>query len=126
VLGRTIGPLTVTHSSCTDYGAYHFFGTALTGLFAFAIVPTKCAVLNATASHPAIEKVTLAASHEIVEAATDPFPLASWVDNTLTAAQKLTRGEAADICDFLGASATLRQGFMWEPYWSNTQGRCFS
>jgi hypothetical protein len=126
VLGHTFGPFTVTHSSCTDYGAYHAFGPALTGLFAFAIVPTRCAVTSATTSHPAIEGVTLAASHEIVEAATDPFPLASWVDNTLTAAQKMTRGEAADICDFLNASPTQRLGFMWEPYWSNALGRCFS
>ena len=54
VLGRTIGPLTVTHTSCSDYGAYHAFGTALTGLFAFAIVPTRCAVTSAN-GRPAIE-----------------------------------------------------------------------
>jgi hypothetical protein len=124
VLGRTIGPLTVSHTSCSDYGAYHAFGAAATGLFAFAIVPTRCAVL--ATGRPAIDNVTLAASHEIVEAATDPLPLLSWVDNTLSTAQKLTRGEAADICDFLGAAPTRRQTFLWEPFWSNGAGRCVS
>jgi hypothetical protein len=63
---------------------------------------------------------TEAASHEIVEAATDPAPLFGWFDWS-------TLQEAGDLCEaaplwFVGM---LSNGsYEVSPYWSNADGRC--
>ncbi len=119
VLGHTFGPYVLySLKSCFDYGAYHFVSFGATSLFAYAVVVTHCArdLGNATA----------AASHEMVEAATDPIPPAGWIDDGYSIApptfDRLLRGEAADMCE--GAPPVVKSGFSFAPYWSNRTGNC--
>jgi hypothetical protein len=123
VFGRSFGPFAVDHTACEDYGAYHAFAAAPT-LFAFAIVPTRCALLSATDGTPAVDNVTLAASHEIVEAATNPLIGAGWINSSLSAQRILVEGEASDICHFQDATPRRIFGHLFSPYWSNERGRC--
>ena len=125
VLGKTFGPFTfVKSTSCDDYGAYHALSLYLGGLYPIAIIPAKCA-------GGSIDKLTAAASHEIIEAATDPIPGAGWIDtsipNSSPSFRRLKEGEVGDICSSAGAvpTATLtRGGFAVVPYWSNSAGAC--
>lgn len=78
-------------------------GTAITLLggqqFAFAAIPIDCAEGSA-------DELSELASHEIIEAATDPNVVLGWIDNSkfdITNIQPLfTEGEAADICSSVG------------------------
>ena len=91
------------NQSCDSFGAYHFMGTTLGGTIltpfgaqvAFAVIPIDCADGSA-------DKLSTFASHEIIEAATDPNVVMGWIDNSkfdLTNLTPLfTEGEAADIC----------------------------
>ena len=125
VLGKTFGPFTfVKSTACDDYGAYHALSLSLGGLYPIAIIPAKCA-------GGSIDKLTAAASHEIIEAATDPIPGAGWIDNSIPNGspgfRRLKEGEVGDICSSAGAvpTATLsRGGFAVVPYWSNSAGAC--
>jgi len=112
--------------SCANYGAYHF----LAGLPNVTIIPAGCA-------DDATDLMT-SISHEVVEAAHDPVPLAYWID-TSTATPGiigyvesipalLTAGEAADICEFstLDAVPVEHDGveMLLGSYWSNADNAC--
>lgn len=123
---RSFGPLTLLiKRSCTDYGAYHAFSAAISGLFAYTVIPTRC-----FGGDPApLDGISVAASHELVEASTDPLLLSGWVDNSvsLTNFSRLIAGEAADICSGAGAvqaNPVRRLGVLLAPYWSNSRGAC--
>jgi hypothetical protein len=100
-------------------------------VFAFAVIPAICAVSQAKP----FEAITKAASHEIIEAATDvlvpgplvPLPL-GWINRSLSPIEQLSDGEAADICQAGGAEPTpavrLANGFLVRPYWSNADQTC--
>jgi hypothetical protein len=124
--GSSFGPLTLlVKRSCTDYGAYHAFGAAITGLFAYTVIPTRCFSGDVSP----IDGISVAASHELVEASTDPLLLAGWIDNSVTIGgfMRLITGEAADICSSSGAVPTApvrRGGVLVAPYWSNSRGAC--
>ena len=80
-------------------------------------------------TRPPIDGISVAASHELVEASTDPLLLAGWIDNSVTIGgfMRLITGEAADICSGSGAVPTApvrRGGVLVAPYWSNTRGAC--
>jgi hypothetical protein len=67
-----------------------------------------------------------AASHEIVEAATDPFPFFTWVD---PAKEPIWQdGEASDICSEGITSPwgpyTRLNGVAYSTYWSNSANAC--
>lgn len=127
VLGKTFGPFTfVKSSSCTDYGAYHALSLYLGGLYPIAIIPAKCA-------SGSVSSLTAAASHEILEAATDPIPGAGWIDTSISNASpnfnRLKQGELADICSSAGAVPTAGRtmgSFTAVAYWSNSAGACVS
>jgi hypothetical protein len=127
VLGHNFGPFTIlVRRSCVDYGAYHAFSAVATGLFAYAVVPTRCFA----GDDAALDEITVAATHELVEAATDPLILAGWIDNsvTMTNFARLSSGEAADICSGAGAVPTGPRhvnGVLVARYWSNSAGACF-
>ena len=132
LLGRVFGPYTVSHTSCDDYGAYHYWAVSVTAYFTFAIIPTRCAV-NADNDRPPLDNITLAASHEIVEATTNPFVGLGWIDRSIPISapgfRRLSEGEASDICDFLPTpAAPVRRpssgGSLFSPYWSNAAGAC--
>jgi hypothetical protein len=125
VLGRNFGPFKLlVKESCVDYGAYHAFSAAVTGLFAWAVMPTRC-------DPSSIDALSTAMSHEAIEATTDPFPGASRIDNSISISSpgfaRLLKGEASDICSSAGAApaAGVRlNGTLFAPYWSNSAGAC--
>jgi hypothetical protein len=133
VLGQSFGPFTfaLNFSSCTDFHAYHSFSVSGNGPFPFAVVPTRCFRND---GHP-LKGITRVASHEIVEAATDPVPQAGRFDNSAS----FRAAEAGDICSASGAVNTPGKtltgmagpGTVKFPvdvfvaaYWSNSAGAC--
>lgn len=56
-------------TSCEDYGAYHWYVQSGADKIAYAVIPTCDALPGETV----FDGVTVSASHEIVEAATDPY-----------------------------------------------------
>jgi len=133
----------IAFSSCGSFGAYHFFGSTLvwhtifTPLpvpilepqsFAYTVVPTDCALQSVPNS---IDGVSALASHEIIEASTDPIILTGWIDNSKLGfnGDILTKGEAADICeqgvgDVPTPPVRLTNGLLVAPYWSNADNAC--
>jgi hypothetical protein len=104
---------------------------------AFAVIPAKCAVSKANP----LDAITTAASHEMIEAATDRLdpgtpgiPLGGpvgWIDRSQGPTDQLITGEAADLCQ-TGSNAgpqptnpiRLISGILVAPYWSNVDQRC--
>jgi hypothetical protein len=123
--------------SCIDYGAYHFQIPSVLGFpIYYAVIPTKCA------STPADLMILIA--HEDAEAATDPMPLAHWIDNSTATPGLigafasipglLKAGEVADLCSsantasnspFGNVPVTLN-GISMDvtAYWSNFDNAC--
>ena len=68
----------------------------------------------------------IGASHEFVEAATDPFVFLSWTDSQHIPVW--ANGEAADICSQGNTSpwgrSTRLAGTSYATYWSNEAGQC--
>jgi hypothetical protein len=125
--------------NCSGFGAYHFMSAALTihvvlfvpvpdiQDYAFTVLPTDCA-------NGSFDNLTALASHEIIEASTDPNFGLGWIDLSTFDFHALDQiakeGEAADICE-PGAGAVpmppvrLNNGVEVAPYWSNAAGACF-
>jgi hypothetical protein len=124
ILGRTFGPYVLyTGEGCKTYDAYHAFSFGGTSFFTYAVVLAQC--------DPTMALFTQSMSHEIVEAATDPIPLAGWIDNSIPVSpptfQRLRTGEAGDICSSVGAMPTspaAKGSYSFEPYWSNSAKTC--
>lgn len=133
--------------SCHDFTAYHFmavipawhvetvFGVPVAAFiapqdFAFAVVPASCAHVPGS-SQVSIDGLTANASHEIIEAATDPDIALGWIDDGQIGfnADILKKGEAADICeqgegDKGQPPVRMTNGLLVAPYWSNSAGKC--
>jgi uncharacterized repeat protein (TIGR01451 family) len=117
------------NQSCASFGAYHFMGTTVTLLggaqVTFAAVPIDCANNDP-------DQLSVLASHEIIEASTDPNVGMGWIDDSKfdigNLTPLLTTGEAADICESIGDVPTdpvrLDGGIMVAPYWSNVDNAC--
>jgi hypothetical protein len=125
-------------TSCVDYCAYHntgTYGTAKTPLIYGALMDVftgGCA--EGCGGNPTpLENATSLASHELVEAVTDPdigldtqdeyAAPAGWGDNNNNC------GEVADICDSGGVDDTITVGgrtWSVQEIWSNKQGKCVS
>jgi hypothetical protein len=125
----------IAFKSCSDFTAYHFMGLIpawhvfrFLGIpvavipvpqdFAFAVVPADCA-------QNSFNQLTANASHEIIEAATDPDIGLAWIDDSQLGfnADILKKGEAADICED-EPSVRLADGLTVAPYWSNSDNQC--
>ena len=127
ILGHAFPGLTVPlFTSCADYDGYHFFSMSVTGPFAYAIVPAACA-------KGSLDALTTTASHELVEAATDPIVTQGWIDDAFSIAppafERLLKGEAGDICSSSGTKPTQPASLGQPPvsvarYWSNSDGAC--
>jgi FIMAH domain-containing protein len=123
----------IVDGGCGSLSGVHFFGAApnfkfldVFGIplpipvpyaqtFAYAVIPTKCASGDAQAIR---DHITEAASHEIIESATDPLVGTGWINNIVTGSDgnilsltidqlsnvglDLRAGEVADICEFGG------------------------
>ena len=132
-------------TSCTDYSAFHFQipSRALFSVFPpfvlpgtqgrplnLAIIPTDC--------FSSVGAMMAAVTHEVVEAASDPLPLAHWLDeSTGTRGNRfdpsnieslLTKGEISDICNGSSVSFTAPGGASVSvaDYWSNHDNQCLS
>jgi hypothetical protein len=93
---------TIVDAGCDQLTGYHFFGAAprigfkfiddipipvpfpFAQTFAFAVIPTHCAdgVLD-----PIPDQITASASHEIVEASTDPLVGTGWINDSVVTLQ---------------------------------------
>jgi hypothetical protein len=104
--------------SCDSFGAYHNtmqlpFANQLLNNVAYAIIP-RCGTKEST--------TTVSASHEIIEAATDPdigqTSLAYYMLNQLWA---IAGGEVGDLCEGIGSSGTTttESTFVVQRSWSN-------
>lgn len=144
-VGVQINDLAV--KSCSGFAAYHFMALTMAwhvdrvlGVpvdaftvpqdFAFAVVPAECA-LDPFSHQISFDGLTANASHEIIEAATDPDIGLGWIEDSLKIfnGDILKAGEAADICeqgetDVGQLPVRLTDGLLVAPYWSNTQGKC--
>ena len=117
------------NKSCDSFGAYHFMGTTVTLLggaqVTFAAVPIDCANNDP-------DQLSELASHEIIEASTDPNVGMGWIDDSkfdiTNLTPLLTEGEAADICESIGDVPTdpvrVNNGVLVGPYWSNADNAC--
>jgi hypothetical protein len=115
-------------TSCTDFDGYHnsmsFQGTR----FAFVVVP-ECTPTRAGLATAQFR--SFAASHEIIEAATDPFLTPSsagfyldFSDPAIIPWNDLGGGESADMCldlTGLGQDEAVEGGFTVQRVWSNAE-----
>ena len=101
--------------SCAGYGGYHFEVNAAGTQVGYAVLP-RCSD---------IDELTVAASHEYFEWATDPFPKTkpaySKLDDAHWAWQAAFIGELGDLCTFLDRDNLTPPeiGFQVQRQWSN-------
>ena len=111
--------------SCAGFGGYHSsFMLSNGGTVAYAVIP-RCATFNDLSG---IDFVTVATSHELIEAATDPNPTVpsyAGVDTDHFVWQlTLGNGEVADMCSFLldanvHPTEPAMSAFLVQRVWSN-------
>jgi Bacterial Ig domain len=125
----------------SGWGGYHAFAPTEGILFFFLVhpalpffivkVPDIAGLSNDHASaayRSVIDTASERASHEFVEAATDPYPFLSWADPLKEPIWE--NGEIADICElgvtFPWGKRTRIQpgGLAVSPYWSNNDHAC--
>jgi hypothetical protein len=106
-------------TTCSDNCAYHFFYTKGTQEVRFAVIPDQNS--GACSTNPscptqlaAFDRLTIVASHELVEAVTDPNGM-GWLDNNQAC------GEIGDICVGQPGKAA---GFTVQLEWSNKNAKC--
>lgn len=101
--------------SCEGYGGYHYEVDAGGTAVGFSVVP-RCGDLS---------ELTVAASHEYFEWATDPFPVTKPAYNRLDdehwAWQAVMIGELSDLCTFLDRDyiTPTEIGMVVQRHWSN-------
>ncbi len=103
--------------------------------YPYIVIPAECAVRAGGGSPAAtLDFVTQLFSHELLEAATDPFPPTGWIDNANSSDLRkwMNTGEAADVCQpdasapdgIPTAPVRLPNGLLVETYWSNLANGC--
>ena len=103
-------------TSCSDFGAYHNEGAlADQTKFIYALMP-RCA--------PALDSLSLATSHEFVEAATDPYPFTNGgyqiLDDPHLIWEFAPGGELGDMCEYVYAAREGAIGsYAVQRTWSN-------
>ncbi len=108
--------------SCLAFGAYHNSGMAGGRQTPYAVIP-YCDYGGGNVAN--YVQMQVAASHEIAEATTDPYPLRAPAFYLLTndaweSAQSLGGGECGDMCEGLSnADWPDTSGFTFQRIWSN-------
>ena len=109
-------------ASCSSFGGYHNDVTVTSSDVAYAVVP-RCGNFGGLTG---VDSVTSPASHELVEAATDPYPQTQQAfgqvdDNHVLWEYVLGGGEVGDMCAQFGTSfyAPTDLGFTVQRTWSN-------
>ena len=125
----------------SGWGGYHAFTPTEGLLFAFLAhpnmpwfivkVPSVAALPPGRGSddyRAAVDQTTERASHEFVEAATDPYPFISWADPLKQPIWE--EGEIGDICaqgtisPWVKNTRVLELGTAFSTYWSNDDNAC--
>jgi hypothetical protein len=106
--------------SCQGFGGYHaeFNPTQHAGAVSYAVLPV-CPSQDPNSTD--LQQLTLAASHELIEAATDPFPYNN-PGYTLTDSNvpwTFIPGEVGDLC-YTTAYVDPSAGWTVQPVWSNS------
>ena len=111
--------------SCQSFGAYHNNFTYKTGDVAYAIMP-RCDGWGQSV----LDTTTSAASHEFVEASTDPYPETNTAygqvdDDHILWEYVLGGGETGDMCAQFSASYVSPSdlGFVVQRSWSNASAK---
>ena len=118
-----------TYQGCVDFGGYHSSVVLPAGLEVAYAVMARCADNPLDPALSVFETVTVVASHEIVEAASDAHPDSapafSDVDVDNRGWEGSTGTEVADLCSFLpGADYTFADfPFRVQRSWSNTAAK---
>jgi hypothetical protein len=110
------GPSTCTQQSATSFiGGYHWETESGAYHVPYAVIPT-CSSGSLVEGASDLEA---SASHELIEAATDPFPdsAIAYGLTDLTDPWVYTAGEVADLCEGL---TTQEAGFTAQRVWSNS------
>lgn len=104
--------------SCQGFGGYHNSTTIAGGKrVAYAVLP-QCA---------GFDELTNAASHELIEASTDPYPQSvpayGQTDDAHLVYSFIGGGEVGDLCEFNDDARFTPQGFPWvvQRSWSNSE-----
>jgi hypothetical protein len=113
----------VTWESCKQFGAYHGAIGLLTGeRVAYAVIPRCDGYLGVHG----FDSITFATSHEVIEAATDPFGagynVPDWqASGWAVAFEGAVGGETADFCEFQPDENVVdpQLGALVQRYWSN-------
>lgn len=110
-------------SSCVGFGGYHAMTTVNGAPVVYAVVP-RCPGFIPTAQND-IDNLTGVASHELIEAVTDPmvFAVPAWaqVDDDHMAWNMIIEGELADLCAWDSDAFYRPTGYnhMVQRSWSN-------
>jgi hypothetical protein len=99
--------------------------------YPYVVIPAACAV-SPLGPAATMDEFSTNLSHELVEAAVDPFPTTGWIDNTNASdiVKQTNTGEIADICEKgniygnPGIRVRMPFGLLVDSYWSNIKGRC--
>ena len=112
-------------TSCQDFGAYHDNITYKGNDVAYAVMP-RCSGWGPSV----LDTTTSAASHEFIEAATDPYPQTNGAytqvdDDHILWEFVLGGGETGDMCAQFAASYVTPSdlGFMVQRAWSNASAK---
>lgn len=110
--------------SCQSFGAYHEESSSGGVAFPYAVMPRCGGGLGLTA----LDELTVAASHEIIEAATDPFvesdPAYQMTDVDHFLWTYFPGGEVADMCAYeKEVNQPLVGSFMVPRSWSNKSAK---
>jgi hypothetical protein len=111
-------------TSCVGFGAYHS-SAVVNGIahpVAYAVIPACDYGLGPTGN---FNYVTLSASHELAEAATDPHPLMDTAfylrsNDAWLGALSYGGGENGDMCTYLLDPSTMESGYTVQRIWSNS------
>jgi hypothetical protein len=112
-------------ASCIGFGAYHSSAVVTSGSsqqVAYAVIPACDYGLGATGN---FNYVTLSASHELAEAATDPHPLADTAfylrsNDAWLGALSYGGGECGDMCTYLADPTYDESNYTVQRIWSNS------
>jgi hypothetical protein len=107
---------------CTDFGGYHDETASGTAMVPYAVA---CVCPNAFPGWSALDIRTATMSHELIEAATDPFPRSApalhVADDADVAWTLITEGEVGDMCAVAPDAFILPAGakYVVQRTWSN-------
>jgi hypothetical protein len=109
-----------TDKSCVTFAGYHSETMASGGALVYALIP-RC---TSSAFPGPLDQVTIATSHELVEASTDPHfftaPAYIALDDANLIWGRTPGGELGDMCEYVRAAfQPLVGSFMVQRTWSN-------